>query len=104
MDAGDDEDDGWGDDDSDPWGDEEESDPWGDEEESVDENALDKDSVDKLIEPPKDSMWEMLKKPKAEFVGCKCNWGLFRDRNVTMRKPIRIFSGITTYLSCRKIP
>ena len=55
------------------------------------------DSVDKLIEPPKDSMWEMLKKPKAEFVGCKCNWGLFRDRNVTMRKPIRIFSGITIY-------
>ena len=51
--------------------------------------------MDKLIEPPKDSMWEMLKKPKAEFVGCKCNWGLFRDRNVTMRKPIRIFSGIT---------
>ena len=53
--------------------------------------------MDKLIEPPKDSMWEMLKKPKAEFVGCKCNWGLFRDRNVTMRKPIRIFSGITIY-------
>lgn len=105
KDAGDDEDDGWGDDDSDPWGDEEESDPWGDEEEesdpfgdeeeSVDENVLDDDSVDKLIEPPKDSMWEMLKKPKAEFVGCKCNWGLFRDRNVTMRKPIRIFSGVS---------
>ena len=56
------------------------------------------DAVDKLIKPPKDSKWEMLKKPKAEFVDCKCNWGLFRDRNITMRKPIRIFSGTYTYL------
>ena len=31
--------------------------------------------------------------PKAEYVNCSCEWGLFRDRNITMRKPLRIFSG-----------
>lgn len=33
-------------------------------------------------------------KEKAEFVNCKCNWGLFRDRNVTLRKPIKIHHGM----------
>ena len=50
-------------------------------------------SVDKQIEPPYDSKWEKLVKPKAEFVDCRCNWGLFRDRNITMRKPVRIHTG-----------
>ena len=50
-------------------------------------------SVDKQIEPPEDSEWEKLVKPKAEFVDCKCNWGLFRDRNITMRKQVRIHTG-----------
>ena len=43
--------------------------------------------------PSKDSEWERMVKPKAEFVNCKCNWGLFRDRNITMRKPVRIHTG-----------
>ncbi len=34
-------------------------------------------------------------KPKQEYVDCKCNWGLFRDRNVTMRKPVRFLTGTT---------
>ena len=52
-----------------------------------------KESVDKEFEIPEDSEWEKLVKPKAEFVDCKCNWGLFRDRNITMRKPVRIHTG-----------
>ena len=34
-----------------------------------------------------------LQKPKAEIVDCKCEWGLFRDRNVTLRKPVTIRHG-----------
>lgn len=37
--------------------------------------------------------WDALTKPKAQFVNCSCNWGLFRDRNVTMRKPIEFLTG-----------
>ena len=33
--------------------------------------------------------------PKAEFIDCKCQWGLFRDRNLTMREPVRFMTGIT---------
>ena len=33
-------------------------------------------------------------KEKAAFVDCKCEWGLFRDRNVTLRKPVTINHGI----------
>lgn len=32
--------------------------------------------------------------PKAEFVNCTCNWGLFRDRNITLRKPVKFLTGI----------
>ena len=32
-------------------------------------------------------------KKAAEFVNCTCHWGLFRGRNITMRKPKKIFSG-----------
>ena len=51
------------------------------------------DEVDEMFKPSKDSEWERMVKPKAEFVNCKCNWGLFRDRNITMRKPVRIHTG-----------
>ena len=46
------------------------------------------------FKPPKVSFWEQQVKPKAEFVDCKCEWGLFRDRNVTMRKPVEFFTGV----------
>jgi len=35
-----------------------------------------------------------LEKPKAELVDCKCEWGLFRDRNVTLRKPLKVHHGV----------
>jgi len=44
--------------------------------------------------PPKDSKYEKMVKPKAEIVDCKCQWGLFRDRNVTMRKPSMFMTGL----------
>ena len=28
------------------------------------------------------------------LVDCKCEWGLFRDRNVTLRKPVRMNHGM----------
>ena len=40
-----------------------------------------------------DSDWYGMAKPKADFVDCKCEWGLFRDRNITMRKPVRFMTG-----------
>eukprot|EP00095_Tigriopus_kingsejongensis_P003740 maker-scaffold1209_size55568-snap-gene-0.8 protein:Tk03740 transcript:maker-scaffold1209_size55568-snap-gene-0.8-mRNA-1 annotation:"scavenger receptor class b member 1-like" len=46
------------------------------------------------IESDPNSEWYGIAKPKAEFVDCSCNWGLFRDRNVTMREPVRFFSGV----------
>ena len=66
---------------------------WGDEDEYYDSNdkELDQNSND---EPPKGSAWDALAKPKEEFVDCKCEWGLMRDLNVTMRKPIRFHSGV----------
>ena len=33
-------------------------------------------------------------KDKQAYVDCKCEWGLFRDRNVTLRKPITLNHGI----------
>ena len=33
-------------------------------------------------------------KDKQAYVDCKCEWGLFRDRNVTLRKPITMNHGI----------
>ena len=36
-------------------------------------------------------------KKKAEYVDCKCYWGLFRDRNVTLRHPIRFHTGQGEY-------
>lgn len=40
------------------------------------------------------SAWDKMAKPKAEFINCTCEWGLFRDRNITMRKPIEFLSGV----------
>jgi len=31
---------------------------------------------------------------KADYVDCKCIWGLFRDKNVTIRKPLKIHHGM----------
>jgi hypothetical protein len=48
------------------------------------------------VRPPgalPNSKWEPLVRPQAELVNCKCTWGLFRDRNVTLREPVTIFTG-----------
>ena len=37
---------------------------------------------------------DKITKEKAAFVDCKCEWGLFRDRNVTLRKPVTINHGM----------
>merc|ERR1712183_579288 len=42
----------------------------------------------------KNADFASMQKPKAEYVDCKCEWGLFRDRNVTLRKPVRIHHGM----------
>ena len=36
----------------------------------------------------RDADFESMEKPKGGFVDCTCNWGLFRDRNVTLREPV----------------
>ena len=36
-----------------------------------------------------------MSKPKAEFIDCNCISGLFRDRNVTLRKPIQFMTGVS---------
>ena len=38
---------------------------------------------------------DKITKEKAAFVDCKCEWGLFRDRNVTLRKPVTINHGMS---------
>lgn len=43
--------------------------------------------------PVNASSYEAMSRPKAEFVDCRCHWGLFRDRNVTMREPIKFHTG-----------
>jgi len=42
----------------------------------------------------KNADFASMQKPKAEIVDCKCEWGLFRDRNVTLRKPVKIHHGM----------
>ena len=42
---------------------------------------------------PSNSDSNLVGKKKAEYVDCKCFWGLFRDRNVTLREPIRFHTG-----------
>jgi len=38
--------------------------------------------------------FSLIEKRKGGFVDCKCEWGLFRDRNVTLRKPVTINHGM----------
>jgi len=38
--------------------------------------------------------FSLIEKEKGGFVDCKCEWGLFRDRNVTLRKPVTIHHGM----------
>ena len=33
-------------------------------------------------------------KPQAEYVDCKCRWGLLRDKNVTLKKPVKMHYGM----------
>jgi len=40
------------------------------------------------LEGPREADFESMVKPKGGFVNCTCNWGLFRDRNVTLREPV----------------
>jgi len=42
----------------------------------------------------REAKFSSMEKPKAEIVDCKCQWGLFRDRNVTLRKPLKIHHGM----------
>jgi len=42
----------------------------------------------------KNADFDSMQKPKAEYVDCKCEWGLFRDRNVTLRKPVKMNHGM----------
>ena len=81
---------------NDPFGDDNEEDSFGFDDEESEESieALGDEITDEEFKPPKDSEWEAQVKPKAEFVDCQCEWGLFRDRNVTMREPIRLHSGV----------
>jgi len=37
---------------------------------------------------------DKITKEKQAIVDCKCEWGLFRDRNVTLRKPVTINHGM----------
>ena len=83
------EDDPFGDDGGDAWGDDE----W----KRRRKRSVSKEDFESRWSNPdqdKESEYYGQAKPKAEFVDCKCNWGLFRDRNVTMRKPIRIHTGV----------
>lgn len=42
----------------------------------------------------RDGPFEDWEHPKGGYVNCSCIWGLFRDRNVTLRKPVRIHHGM----------
>merc|ERR1719431_485803 len=42
----------------------------------------------------KNADFDSMQKPKAEYVDCKCEWGLFRDRNMTLRKPVKMHHGM----------
>jgi len=111
----DDEDDGWGDDDFGFGDDDEDGFGFGDEDDGFglggdtdesgdtfgefDSDFGGGDDISPVVStadyaPPKDSPYEKMVKPKAEFVDCKCQWGLFRDRNVTMRKPSTFMTGL----------
>jgi len=87
-----DEDDGWGEEEDSSWGEEEDT-GWDNENNGDNSEKNDIKEEKDTYEIPKNSKWEKQRKPKAEFIDCKCNWGLFRDRNITMRKPVRFQTG-----------
>jgi len=43
----------------------------------------------------RDGNFEDWENPKGGYVNCSCTWGLFRDRNVTLRKPVTIYHGMS---------
>jgi len=43
----------------------------------------------------RDGPFEEWQNPKGGYENCSCIWGLFRDRNVTLRKPVRIYHGMS---------
>jgi len=51
--------------------------------------------LDASSEILRDGPFESWEKPKGGFVNCSCHWGLFRDRNVTLRKPVTIYHGMS---------
>jgi len=76
------------------WEDEDDDDSWGDfrrRKRSVDEEAG--PGAGPGVADLRNLNFSALQKPKAEIVDCKCEWGLFRDRNVTLRKPVTIRHG-----------
>jgi len=93
----------------DGWGDEEEDDSWGDEEEDEEQDGFFNEDQTSTKEKkdtykiPVDSKWEKQVKPKAEYLNCKCNWGLFRDRNITMRKPVTFLTGQNDKLNLKGV-
>ena len=38
--------------------------------------------------------FSLVEKDKGGFVDCKCEWGLFRDRNITLRKSVTVQHGM----------
>jgi len=43
----------------------------------------------------RDADFEAWEKPKGGYENCSCIWGLFRDRNVTLRKPVTMYHGMS---------
>jgi len=84
-------DDGWGDDDGDGWGDDD--DDWKRKKREV--RARQKRSAEQQGTDWRTLDHDKLTKEKAAIVDCKCEWGLFRDRNVTLRKPVTINHGMS---------
>jgi len=95
----DDGDDSWGDDDA-GWGDDD--DGWKRKKRSVEESPSERWTRETHEEPAVDLPSADLRTmdhdantyEKGGFLDCKCNWGLFRDRNVTLRKPKKIHHGM----------
>ena len=76
------------------WG---EDDEWKRKKRSVDEEdpILSVDTLPASHVDLRNLNFSLIEKSKGGFVDCKCEWGLFRDRNVTLRKPVTIHHGMT---------
>jgi len=73
--------------------DEDEDDDWGDWKRRK-RSARTKRSAETDIEDLRTCDHAKITKDKQALVDCKCEWGLFRDRNVTLRKPVRMNHGM----------